>query len=232
MGLAVRLHTDGASRGNPGPAGAGVVLEAMPDGAPLAEIAEYLGRTTNNVAEYRALILGLQRALELGATSVEVVSDSELMVRQVEGRYQVRNAALADLARAVADLRRRFPQGFRIRHVLRGGNRRADELANAAIDTARGKATAAPQASAPATDDLRAIGVRVEPGGSADLGAGMRLVRPTSSWRESGWLLVLEGMVQVEAERLGAGRYRTGPLRYRAAGQPALVLELARASDG
>ena len=228
MGLAVRLHTDGASRGNPGPAGAGILVEELSGGATLAEIAEYLGRTTNNVAEYQALILGLKRALELGATAVEVVSDSELMVRQVEGRYQVKNAGLLALAREVASLRQRFPDGFHIRHVLRGGNRRADELANAAIDAAQGRA---PKAVAPPTtarvDDVHAVGARLNAGATADLGAGLRLARADSSWRAVRWLLVLDGAVEVGKERLGVGQYREGPLRYRASGRPALVLEMA-----
>lgn len=132
---AVRLHTDGASRGNPGPAAVGVLIERTEDGAVLDEIAEYLGETTNNVAEYRALIAGLRRAAELGATEVEVWSDSELMVRQMQGRYQVKHAGLLPLYREASGLARRFP-AFRIEHTLRGGNRRADALANAAIDRA------------------------------------------------------------------------------------------------
>jgi ribonuclease HI len=206
------------------------LLEGVPGGDTVAEIAEYLGRTTNNVAEYRALILGLQRALDLGATAVEVVSDSELMVRQVEGRYQVRNAALASLAREVGDLRRRFPDGFRIRHVLRGGNRRADELANAAIDRAQGREPSPAPSPAPsrATEapDIHAVGARLRAGGTADLGAGLRLVRPGTSWRQAQWVLVLEGAVEVGEERLQTGQYRAGPLRYRGGGKPALVVEM------
>ena len=228
MGLAVRLHTDGACRGNPGPAGAGILLEELPGGSTLAEVAEYLGRTTNNVAEYQALILGLKRALQLGATAVEVVSDSELMVRQVEGRYQVKNAGLLTLAREVASLRQRFPDGFAIRHVLRGGNRRADELANAAIDAAQGRAPKAAVAPAPGgSQDVHAVGARLTAGATADLGAGLRLARADSSWRAARWLMVLDGAIEVGKERLGAGQYREGPLRYRASGKPALVLEMA-----
>lgn len=136
--MKVRVRTDGASRGNPGPSGIGVVIERATDGVVVAEIAEYLGSTTNNVAEYRALIAGLRRALELGATAVEVVSDSELMVRQVDGVYKVRSEHLQPLLREVHALRRRFLEGFAITHTLRGGNQRADELANVAIDEGRG----------------------------------------------------------------------------------------------
>ena len=135
---AVRLHTDGASRGNPGHAAIGVVIERAGDGAVLDEIAEYLGETTNNIAEYRALIAGLRRAAELGATEVEVWSDSELMVRQLQGRYQVKNEGLRPLFVEASRLSRRFA-AFRIEHTLRGGNRRADELANVAIDRALGR---------------------------------------------------------------------------------------------
>lgn len=134
--LTLRLHTDGASRGNPGPAGIGVVIERADDGAVVAELGEYLGRATNNAAEYRALLAGLTRALELGAVAVEVCSDSELMVRQLEGRYQVRSADLAPLLQQARRLLGRFPGGSRIAHVPRGRNRRADALANAAIDAA------------------------------------------------------------------------------------------------
>ncbi len=134
--MRLRLRTDGASRGNPGPAGAGMVLEPLDGDAPVEEWGEYLGVATNNVAEYRALIEGLRRALQRGASAVEVVSDSELMVRQVQGRYQVRSPQLAPLLRQVHELQGRFPAGFSIRHTLRGGNARADALANAAIDGA------------------------------------------------------------------------------------------------
>jgi len=135
--MILRLHTDGASRGNPGPAGAGVVLER--DGVVVAELSAYLGHTTNNVAEYQALLAGLQRALELGASGVEVVSDSELMVRQLQGRYQVRSPSLVPLLREARRLLQRFPDGHRIVHTAREGNARADALANQAIDAALGR---------------------------------------------------------------------------------------------
>lgn len=130
------VYTDGASRGNPGEAGAGAVL-CEPDGEVVDELALYLGRTTNNVAEYRALILALERARTLGARGVRVVSDSELMVRQMNGVYRVRNQGILPLytrARALAD----GFASFHIRHVLRGKNARADELANRAIDERAG----------------------------------------------------------------------------------------------
>jgi len=128
------LHTDGASRGNPGPAGVGVVLSDA-DGRVLAEVARFLGETTNNQAEYAALLEGLRQALELGAEEVLVRSDSELLVRQILGEYHVRNPKLRPLFETAKELLRRF-RSWRIEHVPREANARADELANLAIDRA------------------------------------------------------------------------------------------------
>lgn len=130
----VRIFSDGASRGNPGPAGIGVAIVG-PGGNSLAEVKEYLGVSTNNLAEYTALIRGLETALGLGARKVEIFSDSELLVRQVCGQYQVRSLTLKPLHRQVLSLARRFAE-FRIQHVPRSQNARADELANQAIDEA------------------------------------------------------------------------------------------------
>jgi ribonuclease HI len=129
------LYTDGAARGNPGPAGAGVHIEAE-DGSVLAEVAVYLGSTTNNVAEYMALLAGLERAGELGAREIEVRSDSELMVRQMSGRYKVRNEALQALHARAHELAAGFDR-VRYVHVRREQNRDADRLANRAIDASR-----------------------------------------------------------------------------------------------
>lgn len=129
------LFTDGASRGNPGPAGIGAVLKAT-DGQQLAEIAEYIGHTTNNVAEYRALLAGLKRALALGMRRIEVRADSELMIKQLRGDYQVKNQRLAPLYREALSLMEGFEK-VELRHVRREHNARADELANAGIDSAR-----------------------------------------------------------------------------------------------
>jgi ribonuclease HI len=129
------LFSDGASRGNPGPAGIGAVLEAG-DGRRLAEIAEYIGHTTNNVAEYRALLAGLVRALALGVSRLEVRADSELMIKQLRGDYQVKNARLLPLYREARRLLGRFER-VELKHVRRELNTRADELANAGIDSAR-----------------------------------------------------------------------------------------------
>lgn len=129
---ALRLHVDGASRGNPGEAGFGVHV-TDPEGAPVAGLYGYLGRATNNVAEYQALLHGLRWALARGARRVEVFSDSELLVRQVEGRYKVKNAGLLPLHREARLLFARFERA-RIAHVPRERNREADALANRAVD--------------------------------------------------------------------------------------------------
>jgi ribonuclease HI len=127
-----RLYTDGGARGNPGPAAFAYVLEAD-DGTVLAAHGEKIGVATNNVAEYRALIAGLEKALELGVDQLEVVSDSELMVKQMRGEYRVKNAALRQLFDAAERLERRLPR-VSYHHVRRGHNERADRLVNEALD--------------------------------------------------------------------------------------------------
>jgi ribonuclease HI len=126
------VSCDGAARGNPGPAGIGVQITDA-DGAVVAELAEGLGETTNNVAEYTAAIRGLQRAAELGATRVLLRSDSKLLIEQLSGRYRVKAAHLRDLHRAVLDQVVVF-QEVRYEHVPRERNREADRLANAGVD--------------------------------------------------------------------------------------------------
>ncbi|MGH7361180.1 MAG: ribonuclease HI family protein [Candidatus Methylomirabilales bacterium] len=125
------LRIDGASRGNPGPAGCGVVLEDAGGGR--EEYTRYLGRATNNAAEYQALLLGLERAATLGYRKVEVRSDSELLVRQMTGAYRVKHPGLLTLHRAVRRLLEAFEQ-VRFTHVDREANAEADRLANLAID--------------------------------------------------------------------------------------------------
>jgi ribonuclease HI len=133
--MKVVVHVDGGARGNPGPAAAACVI-ASADGRPLGEHAQLLGHTTNNVAEYRALLLGLQCARELGAGEVEVVGDSELIAKQVLGEYKVKNADLRELhAQAMAALRS-FDR-WQIRTVPRAQNADADALVNATLDQAR-----------------------------------------------------------------------------------------------
>jgi len=126
------VNCDGAARGNPGPAGAGAVV-TDPDGAVLAEIAEGLGETTNNVAEYTAAIRGLEAAQRLGAQDVLLRSDSQLMVNQMTGRYRVKTAHLQPLHRQVRDLARTF-RSVEYEHVPRDQNAAADALANKGVD--------------------------------------------------------------------------------------------------
>lgn len=129
------LRTDGASRGNPGPAGIGVVIEDE-GGAVLQEISEVIGETTNNVAEYRALLRGLAAARAMGARRIKVFSDSELMVRQMNGSYRVNNQGLLPLFEEAQELIRGF-ESFSIQYVPREKNARADQLANRALDATR-----------------------------------------------------------------------------------------------
>jgi ribonuclease HI len=132
------VHVDGGSRGNPGPAAAASVVSS-PTGEVLDEASELLGTVTNNVAEYRALLLGLARARSLGASEVEVVNDSELIAKQVRGTYKVKHAAMRPLhSQALAALRE-F-DAWKIRTVPRAQNADADALVNAALDGARAAA--------------------------------------------------------------------------------------------
>lgn len=162
-------YTDGGSRGNPGPAGYGVLIQSA-EGAVLAELSEFIGMRTNNVAEYSGLLGALEYALANGITRLRVISDSELMVKQVRGQYRVQSPELRPL---YEEAKRRIAQltAFQIEHVLRGKNQRADELANHAMDRGMqrksaphdplAKRTSSPAASsaspAPAVRPLRGI---------------------------------------------------------------------------
>ena len=130
--MKARLFTDGGARGNPGPAAYGFVLEGE-DGTVLAAHGEAIGTATNNVAEYSALLAGLRRAAELGIDELEVVSDSELMVKQMTGVYRVKNEALRDLSLEAARLARALPR-VTYTHVRREHNELADRLVNEALD--------------------------------------------------------------------------------------------------
>lgn len=126
------LEFDGGSRGNPGPAAAGVVVRAE-DGTPLVTVGKFLGRGTNNFAEYNGLILAMQKALELGARKVIIRGDSELIIRQMTGQYRVKNAGLKPLYDEAQQLYRQF-ESARFMHNLRHHNALADKLANLAMD--------------------------------------------------------------------------------------------------
>jgi ribonuclease HI len=129
-----RLSTDGGSRGNPGPAAAAYVLEAE-DGTVLDAHGQTIGVATNNVAEYRALVDGLRKAVELQVDDLEVVSDSELLVKQMRGEYRVKNKALIELSLEAARLARQIPS-VRYTAVRREHNELADRLVNEALDSA------------------------------------------------------------------------------------------------
>jgi ribonuclease HI len=130
--MKARLFTDGGSRGNPGPAAYGFVLEA-PDATVLDARGQAIGVATNNVAEYRALLAGLERAAELGIDELEVVSDSELLVKQMRGEYKVKNAALRELSLEAARLARSVGR-VTYTAVRREHNELADSLVNEALD--------------------------------------------------------------------------------------------------
>lgn len=129
---AVTVNVDGGARGNPGPAAIGVVVRDA-DGVVLEELGEKIGRATNNVAEYRALLRGIELAAAHGATELELVGDSELVVRQIEGRYKVKDATMRELH---AEAKRELAgfERWSIRHVRRESNADADRLVNEALD--------------------------------------------------------------------------------------------------
>ncbi|HWO16919.1 MAG TPA: ribonuclease HI family protein [Solirubrobacterales bacterium] len=128
----VVVNVDGGARGNPGPAAIAAVVQDA-DGQVLQEKGEKIGRATNNVAEYRALLLGIEMAAALGASELELVGDSELIVRQVEGKYKVKDAALRNLHTEVKRALEPF-ESWSIRHVRREHNAEADRLVNEALD--------------------------------------------------------------------------------------------------
>jgi ribonuclease HI len=128
------VNVDGGARGNPGPAAIGVVVR-NDDGAVVEQVGETIGKTTNNVAEYRALLRGLELATAHGADEVELIGDSELVVRQIEGRYKVKHADMKELHAQAKAMLSNF-DSWSIRHVKRGQNADADALVNEALDNA------------------------------------------------------------------------------------------------
>ena len=133
----IRLYTDGGARGNPGPAGAGAVLKTIQedgtDGDIIGTVSRYLGETTNNQAEYYALIFALEKAKDLGAKTVDAILDSELIVKQLQGTYKVKHPEIMKRFLEVQHLLRQF-DSVSFRHVLRAKNKEADRLVNEAID--------------------------------------------------------------------------------------------------
>ena len=130
--MKAKLFTDGGARGNPGPAAYGYVVESE-DGHVLAAHGETIGRATNNVAEYSGLVAGMEKAAELGVRDLEVISDSELLVKQMRGDYRVKNDALRELWEQASDLEGRFGK-VRYTAVRRAHNELADKLVNEALD--------------------------------------------------------------------------------------------------
>jgi ribonuclease HI len=141
-------YTDGGARGNPGPSGFGVYITDN-KGKKLAELSQYLGHQTNNVAEYSGLLAALEWAVQNGQRSLQAVSDSELMVKQIRGVYKVNNSQLQELHAKAKKLISQL-DWFDIRHVLRGQNQNADRLANEAMDKGSGR-TSAPSSERAAT---------------------------------------------------------------------------------
>ena len=134
--MELTAHTDGASRGNPGPAAFAYTIEK--DGAIIEEHAEYIGKTTNNIAEYTAFLAVIKRMKSLGAGEITIYSDSELAVRQINGLYRVKNAGLFPLYQEIMTLSHEFAL-FRVIHIRREKNILADKLANAALDKQKEK---------------------------------------------------------------------------------------------
>ncbi|MFI7574022.1 bifunctional RNase H/acid phosphatase [Micromonospora sp. NPDC049497] len=168
----VVVEADGGSRGNPGPAGYGAVVRDADTGEVLAERSESIGRATNNVAEYRGLIAGLEAAAELGATEVEARMDSKLVVEQMCGRWQIKHPGLRPLAAQAAGLVGRFA-AVRFSWIPRERNRHADALANAAMDAAAGGAPARP-AAPPVAEPPREVAAADSPARAAAREAAAR----------------------------------------------------------
>jgi ribonuclease HI len=137
VGETITAHVDGGARGNPGPAGFGAYLTDA-QGKMVAELSEYLGHKTNNFAEYSGLLAALDFAVKNGHKRMQVVSDSELMVKQMNGIYKVRSPELKELYKQARTLARKL-EHFRISHVLRAKNKDADRLANEAMDKGMGR---------------------------------------------------------------------------------------------
>ena len=215
-GRKVIVEADGGARGNPGPAGYGALVREADTGEVLAERSESIGVATNNVAEYGGLIAGLEAAVDVGATDVEVRMDSRLVVEQMSGRWQIKNPGLRPLAAKAASLVRRF-DSVRYAWVPREHNRHADALANAAMDQAAGKPTTAPtaQASAPAAEarevaapDSSALAQAREVAAQArGRGAGARTSwEPRAATGATRLLLLRHGETELTAQRRYSGR--------------------------
>lgn len=198
------IHIDGAARGNPGPAAFAFVITA--DSKPTVEHSACLGEATNNVAEYTALVRALERALELGGDQLLIRSDSELLVKQMNGEYKVKNAALRDLYEHAQKLAAQFKQ-VTLQHVRREQNKRADELCNDALD---GKGRTKPRSAAPSAlarpplpatsgpDRVRQELLTLLRETASSWGAGKKVdPRPEEVCDEIWGLLLAEGLVRL-----------------------------------
>ncbi|RKR87404.1 putative phosphoglycerate mutase [Micromonospora pisi] len=198
----VVMEADGGARGNPGPAGFGAVVRDAGSGEVLAERSESIGVATNNVAEYRGLIAGLEAAVELGAAEIDVRMDSKLVIEQMSGRWQIKNHGLRPLAAQAAGLVRKF-DAVRYQWIPREQNRHADALANAAMDLAAGKpGVAAAGAAAGSDPSARARAQEVAAQGSTTRTSWEP--RPAST--ATRLLLVRHGETERTAERRYSGR--------------------------
>ena len=173
-------HCDGGSRGNPGPSGYGAVIED-PTGKVVARLSEFLGRQTNNFAEYKGLLAVLTWAQQHRVRQLRVVSDSELMVKQMKGQYKVASPGLRPLWEEAKLLARNLDR-FEMRHTLRGGNKEADQLANDAMD----KGTGRPAAGRPEPNPAA-------PGGSRNLGSASPTNQVFEGYVKGGVVHLLEG---------------------------------------
>jgi probable phosphoglycerate mutase len=182
-------HCDGGSRGNPGPSGYGAVVED-PNGRVVARLSQFLGIQTNNYAEYSGLLAVLAWAIENGATHLRVVSDSELMVKQMKGQYKVASPVLRPLYEQAHRLAAKLVK-FEMRHTLRGGNQEADRLANEAMDKGMGKKASQPVTGSASQPDNRVTGPGAISGvraPAASTAAASPATRPTQQ--------ILEGYVK------------------------------------
>lgn len=194
-------HIDGGARGNPGPAGYGVVITDQA-GGPVAGLSEYLGHQTNNYAEYNGLLAALDYALEHGHKALKVVADSELMVKQIRGEYKVKSPTLLELYQRAKKMIGQL-EWFSIVHVLRGGNQEADRLANLAMDKGMGrdKGTAISSASEyPSRNSGHASG------GSSKAAARTSNVKvPATSPGQEYQGVVRDGVIVVDGAKLPEG---------------------------
>jgi len=196
-------HCDGGSRGNPGPAGYGAVVED-PQGRVVARLSEYLGKQTNNFAEYSGLLAVLKWAIQNGVQQLRMVSDSELMVKQMKGIYKVKNPGLLPLWEEAKRLAGRLER-FQMTHTLRGGNKEADKLANDAMDRGMGKKPAGENAAGGSGGSRNAGLFAVPPSGTSPApGAKQMEARPQRQ--------VFEGLVKNGVVHLIEGELPDGIL--------------------